>query len=547
MSLASQQSSQPLITSVFLDGHSSHRALSQALLELNQCGAIYQGDLDGAVTDITYSVVKNLGVTNCQIWLYADNRRTFKPVAQYEAMATETLPQVINVADYDDYFQDLGQRQWLVVNTDDSNSSTNSFGNEDDLSNRDLARLPPYLQEQAQSITAFIEIPIYHDQQIAGILCCTQHHTPRVWQSVETTFMITAACFVALVISHASQQQATKAIDKYKRKLSLKEIERQQAEQAWQESQRFIQGLLDASTNILYVNNFVNGANYYVNSYMKTILGYSPYDIQQFGAQFLKQITHPDDIQNLHQARQQLAQSSNGDIIENEYRLHHKKGGWCWMLCRETVFQWNQDGTPLQIFGTATDITERKRNEADLQQKNQVLTELAMIDGLTQIANRRAFDDFINRAWADRTSAPLSLILCDIDCFKLYNDNYGHQKGDTCIQRIAQTLKEAVKRRPDLVARYGGEEFAIILPNTTTEGAKHVAENVKTAIQELEIEHHYSIVGRYITLSLGIATAMLRNEPSPHELIAAADRGLYRAKSNGRAQFAVGYINSDDA
>ena len=127
---------------------------------------------------------------------------------------------------------------------------------------------------------------------------------------------------------------------------------------------------------------------------------------------------------------------------------------------------------PSQIFGTATDITKLKRAEANLHASNQELTRLAHMDGLTQVANRRSFDDYLAKVWKNvgQGHLSLSLILCDIDYFKSYNDTYGHQAGDECLKRVAKTIEQSAKRSNDLVARYGGEEFAVILPNTTSWG-----------------------------------------------------------------------------
>lgn len=530
MSLASEQSSQPLITSVFLDSHSSHSALSQTLLELSHCESFYSGDVDAATATITHSVVKNLGATSCQVWLYTDNRSLLQPVAHYGTISSDKPHSSISVADHGDYFDQLAQRDWLVSNTGESSPNQ-------------TCSTPPYLADKKNDITALIEVPIYQQRQIVGILCCTQHQSPRVWQAAEKSFMVTAACLVSLAICHDRLRQQTHILTKQKRQLSLEMIERQQAEKAWQESQCFIQGILDASSNILYVNNFASGTNYYVNGYMEKILGYSPSEIRQLGVQFLERITHPDEINALHQARQELARSNSGDIIENEYRLRHKEGGWHWMLCRETIFQWHQDGTPLQLLGTATDITVHKENAKALQQENEELTALARVDGLTQIANRRAFDEFLNNAWVSRNHTPLTLILCDIDYFKLYNDTYGHQAGDECLRLVAQALQRAVKRQPDLVARYGGEEFAVVLPNTSIAGAQHVAYSIQTTVQDLKIEHRLSALGNYLTVSLGLATVTSTACGSPQALIAAADHGLYQAKSDGRAQFAIGYLD----
>ncbi len=173
-----------------------------------------------------------------------------------------------------------------------------------------------------------------------------------------------------------------------------------------------------------------------------------------------------------------------------------------------------------------------------LQQANLELEKLAVIDGLTGIANRRKFDDYLQSEWSRlaREKAPLSLILCDIDHFKLYNDTYGHQGGDRCLQRIAQAVNKVLKRPADLVARYGGEELAVILPNTSPEGAKQVADQIRLQVQSLHIPHIASPVDLYITLSLGVAGFIPNHDDSPQDLIAAADANLYKAKDSGRNQ-----------
>ena len=196
MSLASEQSSQPLVTSVFLDSQSSHNALSQALLDLSRCESIYDGDVETATAAISYSVVKNLGTTSCQVWLYTDDRNRFSPVAYYGTRAIDEPGQDLLVADHADYFHSLTQHDWLVVNTGSHASATDkSTGKE---------TLPPYLSDKAQTITALVEIPIYHQKQLVGILCCTQQCSPRVWQAAEKSFVVTAACLIALAISHKS-------------------------------------------------------------------------------------------------------------------------------------------------------------------------------------------------------------------------------------------------------------------------------------------------------------------------------------------------------
>jgi diguanylate cyclase (GGDEF)-like protein/PAS domain S-box-containing protein len=171
-----------------------------------------------------------------------------------------------------------------------------------------------------------------------------------------------------------------------------------------------------------------------------------------------------------------------------------------------------------------------------LQAANQQLRRLATLDGLTQVANRRRFDEYLDRQWQQmaRDRHPLSLVLCDIDCFKLYNDTYGHQAGDECLQSVAATLTECVKRPCDLVARYGGEEFAVILPDTDPEGARNVAERIRRTIFELSIPNRNSYVNPYVTMSVGVATTTPEPHSSWSELIAFADKALYAAKNQGR-------------
>ena len=139
------------------------------------------------------------------------------------------------------------------------------------------------------------------------------------------------------------------------------------------------------------------------------------------------------------------------------------------------------EGKPIGILSILKDITERKKMEAELQKTNRELKRMSVIDGLTQIANRRQFDNTLDTEWRrmSRDKNALSIIMCDVDYFKLYNDTYGHQMGDDCLRSVAACIDQTLNRASDMVARYGGEEFAVILPNTDADGAAHVAENSK--------------------------------------------------------------------
>ncbi|EGJ34751.1 MULTISPECIES: PleD family two-component system response regulator [Moorena] len=167
---------------------------------------------------------------------------------------------------------------------------------------------------------------------------------------------------------------------------------------------------------------------------------------------------------------------------------------------------------------------------------NKELERLATIDGLTQVANRRAFDKYFNNEWyrLAREENPLSLVLCDIDFFKRYNDTYGHQSGDECLKQVAQILGEAAKRPGDLVARYGGEEFVVILPSTDIQGAIQVAETIETKLYKKAIPHSGSLVSDIVTVSLGGASTIPSVKSSPDNLFYEADKALYKAKTAGR-------------
>ncbi|MBF1991322.1 diguanylate cyclase, partial [Fischerella thermalis] len=165
-------------------------------------------------------------------------------------------------------------------------------------------------------------------------------------------------------------------------------------------------------------------------------------------------------------------------------------------------------------------------------------------DGLTGLANRRRFDQYFNSQWLElaQQRSPISLILCDIDFFKLYNDKYGHPAGDICLQKVANVLKDTAQKYQDLVARYGGEEFAVILPHTHDRGALHVAAAMQAGVRELKIVHSGSTVSQFVTLSLGIATVIPNFETSPLALIEAADKALYQAKAEGRNRIIIKHI-----
>lgn len=180
--------------------------------------------------------------------------------------------------------------------------------------------------------------------------------------------------------------------------------------------------------------------------------------------------------------------------------------------------------------------TEYSKMAEKLRIANHKLRKLANSDGLTGLANRRYFDHYFQQEWKrlSREQAPLSLIMCDVDYFKSYNDTYGHQLGDECLRRIATALKKTIKRPADLAARYGGEEFVLLLPNTDLQGAIHLAKKIRFKIKSLNIPHINSDISHCVTISLGVAATIPQFNQLTQTLIATADANLYKAKSVGR-------------
>lgn len=301
---------------------------------------------------------------------------------------------------------------------------------------------------------------------------------------------------------------------------------RMQAQEALREREERYRDLCE------HVNDLIqavgpDGHFIYVNRAWRETLGYHEEEVAELT---LFDIIHPNYRAHCEEIFRRVLLGQKADKVE---ALFVAKNG------REIIVEGSincrfKDGKPISTRAIFRDMTERKRMEEKLRL-------FSYLDGLTGVANRRHFDETLSREWRRmaRDARPLSLIMCDIDFFKAYNDTYGHLKGDECLKQVARTLSKALQRPGDTVARYGGEEFAGVLPGTDEKGGTYLAETLRARVESLGITHSSSQVSSVLTISVGVATAIPEKQSSPPELISMADQALYKAKREGRNRVCV--------
>lgn len=304
---------------------------------------------------------------------------------------------------------------------------------------------------------------------------------------------------------------------------------RRSAEKRLKETAELHRLVTENSRDIILLAD-LHGVPRYISEAVYPLTGWKREETMRRG---FAEVAHPEDLGAVEAFVAKLRNGADAGTIE--YRIRCRQGGFIWVEGSFRVVYDPLTGLRTGILQVVRDITERKHTEENLQAAYRALEGVAAVDALTGVANRRRFDETLAREWRRglREQQPLSIVLLDVDLFKLYNDTYGHVRGDSCLRQIAMSALDVVTRPGDLVARYGGEEFAIVLPGTEAPGAERVAGEVCQALREHKLAHCASPFG-IVTVSAGHATIIPQLGQTPSDLVDMADRALYEAKRKGR-------------
>lgn len=276
----------------------------------------------------------------------------------------------------------------------------------------------------------------------------------------------------------------------------------------------------------------LDGRCSYVSPALERMKGWNP---AEWINRKLSDCAHPEDRPTVDDTLHRLSQGSEEAILE--YRSRKRNGDYIWVESSMRMFLDEKTRVPAGILALVRDITQRKESEGLLLQANRALEELAVMDPLTGIANRRRFDEYLREEWnrSARFRAPLSLLLIDADSFKQLNDSCGHLSGDQCLKSIAAAAVEVAKRPRDLVARFGGDEFVVMLPDTDNLGAVEVGNQIRNTLKHINSVERESGESS-VTISIGCATLVPEPGQQAEILIQCADAALYKAKRNGSDQ-----------
>jgi len=310
--------------------------------------------------------------------------------------------------------------------------------------------------------------------------------------------------------------------------------ERERLQVNLKSSETLFRLLAEASNDVIVLSDLA-GVRRYVSPAVTTVLGWEPDEL--IGPARL-QIAHPEDVAAVEELMRACREAEPVEALI--YRCVRKDGSYVWMEASLRLYHDETTWEPIGFVNVVRDVTARKAAEEELNRAFRLVENLAMADGLTGVANRRRFEEKMDKEWrrAMRDGSMLSVLMIDVDHFKPYNDLYGHVMGDSCLRQVAMAAQEVIHRSSDLFARYGGEEFVAVLPNTDSGGAQLVAEQIRRTVELLGLPHAGSSRG-VVTVSIGCATKTLGHESISTVLVDAADQALYQAKSAGRNRVEV--------
>jgi diguanylate cyclase (GGDEF)-like protein/PAS domain S-box-containing protein len=309
-------------------------------------------------------------------------------------------------------------------------------------------------------------------------------------------------------------------------------LERQKVTERKLQEIAALHALVTANSRDVIILADLKGHRDYVSAACESMGGWKPEDLIRQGS---LDLVHPLDLPRAEAALQALYAGSEGQIIE--LRVQKTDGNYLWIEASLRLIRDPITKVATGILNILRDISERKASQDQLQQAYNAVEALAITDGLTGLANRRRFDQYLTSEWrrSMREHTPFSLLMIDADLFKAYNDTCGHPRGDNALKQIAEACMDVVSRPGDLVARYGGEEFSVILPNTDAKGASRVATEICESLRNRSLPHAASPHG-ILTVSIGCATMVPSLGQHASMLLEHADQALYRAKHQGRNQ-----------
>ena len=311
--------------------------------------------------------------------------------------------------------------------------------------------------------------------------------------------------------------------------------ERRRAEKAVEEARSVYQIVLENAEDMIILSS-MDGSQRYISPASERLTGWTS---EEFLALDRMSTFHPEDREVAALVMESMASGKREHIFH--YRIAQKDGGWRWVEAVARAYFDGETGKVLGYVGTVRDISDFKNTEEELIHERERLARdkdrielLARTDALTQLPNRRAFDEALrDQLTFSRQGKKVALLMVDVDFFKLYNDVYGHQEGDACLRRIGEALQGQAGRGDDFVARWGGEEFGVLLPGADLAGAQVVANGILEAVRGLGIEHTGSPRGM-CTVSIGVAVLDAHSMEDPGHWVQQADKALYASKRTGK-------------